>query len=491
MGAAASRPGPQSTRSDSRRKLSGAVDGGGAFLESRTAVLAGAKSDRKLFQAVCVLNPAVHFADEKGGPWESLRFTRQPGGRRPIVGESMASARRYRILHCEFCEDGTTGGSHQALFDTVRRVDPRRFEPVVVFYQENRFVARLRELGIEVHVWNRERRLERAPHEQQRRLGQLASAIGAVRRRVRLLRESRIDLVHLNNSAYLGFDDWLPAARWLGLPCVATMMGIPYEFPTARLKRAFIRRFDRVVAISDHVLDDMRRGGFPEAMLAQVDLGTDIEAFLGAVQAPAERVRESLGIPADRMLVVMVGHLREWKGHSVVVSALEQMSPELRQRLHVAFVGEARPSDEAHQQRLAARLAQAGATQEVSWLGGRADVPDLLNAADVALHASIRPEPFGLVVVEALALGKPVIAARLGGPIQIVTADTGILFDPDDPLELVDALERMLEGPELRKAMGVAARLRAQHFTAQRMADGMQSLWEELLAGRIPVSARS
>jgi glycosyltransferase involved in cell wall biosynthesis len=402
----------------------------------------------------------------------------------------MANATRYRILQCEFCDDGTTGGSHQALFDTARRLDPQRFQPVVVFYEENRFAPPLRELGIEVHVWSREHQLERAPWADGGRLRQLAAMIGAVRRRVRLLRESRIDLVHLNNTPEAGFDDWLPAAGWLGLPCVTTVMGIPYEFPTAPLRRLLTRRFDRLVAISDHVLASLRAGGYPESMLSKVNLGIDLEAFTGAVRVPAQRVRESLGIPADRMLIVMVGNLREWKGHAGVVSALEQMSPALRRRLHVAFVGSARPDDLAHQNRLIARLAAAGASDEVSWLGGRTDVPDLLKAADVALHASTLAEPFGLVLVEALALGKPLVAARRGGPIEIVTPESGILFDPDDPSELVAALERLLESPDLRQAMGAAARLRARDFTAQRMADGMQRLWEELLAGRTPVGAR-
>ena len=401
----------------------------------------------------------------------------------------MAKARRYRILHCEFCEDGTTGGSHQALVDIVRLVDRQRFEPIVVFYQHNRFIAPLRELGITVHAWDRERRLEREPHEQRRPLGKVASVIGGLRRRLRLLRDARIDLVHLNNSPSVGFDDWLPMARWLGIPCVTTVMGSPYEFPTAPLRRALTRRFDRLVAISDPVLESLRLGGYPEAMLTKVNLGVDLEAFTGRVRVPAERMRESLGIPADRLLIVMVGNLREWKGHSVVVSALEQMRPDTRRRLHVAFVGHARPDDQEHVQRLVARLAQAGATREVSFLGERIDVPDVLNAADVALHASSTfPEPFGLVLVEALALGKPLIASRRGGPIEIVSKDAGILFDPKDPRELVAAFERLLEHPELRKSMGAAARLRAQQFTARRMADGMQHLWEELLAGRTPAS---
>ena len=402
----------------------------------------------------------------------------------------MANASRYRILHCESCEDGTTGGSHQVLYDTVRLVDRQRFEPVIVFYQDNRFVEAMRELGIPVHVWTAERRLEREPHENQRRLAQLGSMIGAVRRRVRLLREERIDLVNLNNTPAIGFDDWLPAALWLGLPCVVTVAGRPYHLPIARLQRMLTRRFDRLIAAGEHVLESLRLGGYPESMLTKVDNGVDLERFTDRVRVPAAQMRERLGIPADRLLVVMVANLREWKGHSVVVSALEQMSPDTRRRLHVAFVGHARPDDQEHVQGLVARLARAGATREVSFLGGRTDVPDVLNAADVALHASSTyPEPFGLVLVEALALGKPLIASRRGGPVEIVSEDTGILFDPRDPLELVEAFERLLERPDLRKSMGAAARLRAQQFTARRMAEGMQRLWEELLAGRSPVGA--
>src|SRR5262245_50182817 len=270
----------------------------------------------------------------------------------------MADTRRYRILQCEFCDDGTTGGSHQALVDTARLADPGRFQPVVVFYEDNRFVAPLRERGIEVHVWKRERDIERAPHEQGHRIGKLASVIGAVRRRMRLLRDAKIDLVHLNNSPSVGYDDWLPAARWLGLPVVTSVMGTPYEFPSARVRRALTRRFDRVIAISVNVLGGLRRGGYLEPLLSKVDLGIDLEAFTGAVRTPPARVRETLGVAPDQVLIVMVGNLREWKGHGTVVAALEQMSPERRRRLHVAFVGVARPDDEAHQRRLIARLAQ-------------------------------------------------------------------------------------------------------------------------------------
>ena len=109
----------------------------------------------------------------------------------PILREpSMPDPRRYRILACEFCEDGTAGGSHQALFDTVRLVDRQRFEPVVVFYEDNRFVAtlaRARDRGPRLEARARDR--ARAPRAAAP-ARPASSVIGAVRRRVRLLRDA-------------------------------------------------------------------------------------------------------------------------------------------------------------------------------------------------------------------------------------------------------------------------------------------------------------
>jgi glycosyltransferase involved in cell wall biosynthesis len=360
---------------------------------------------------------------------------------------------------------------------------------VIVFYEDNRFAALLRELGARVHVWADERRLEREPHRTGGKLAKLGAVAGALRRRVRLLREERIDLVHLNNSPAAGFDDWLPAALWLRLPCITSVMGRPYHLLERRLQRALTLRFDRLLPVSEHVLENLRRGGYPDSLLTKVNVGVDVEDFVKRVRVPAERVRESLGVSPEHMLAVMVGNLRPWKGHHVVVSALEQMDPELRRRMHVAFVGAVRPHDEPYLAELRARLARAGAEADVSWLGSRTDVPDLLAAADVGLHASTFPEPFGLVLVEAMALGKPLIAAGRGGPLDVVTPGTGILFDPDQPSALIAAFERLLEQPELRKAMGAAARERAQLFTAQRTAEGVQHVWDELLAGRPPRAA--
>ncbi|MCH2185434.1 glycosyltransferase family 4 protein [Myxococcota bacterium] len=386
-----------------------------------------------------------------------------------------------KILYCESCSDGTTGGSHQALFDSIRLQDTQEFEAVVVFYEENRFVQPLRDLGVDVQIWAKIHAEERgnasAPSFARKGWGML----GGILRRRRFLRSRGIDLVHLNNSPHYGYDDWLPAARSLSIPCIVNVMGGPYEQPAGRIKRYWARQFDRYLCISRHVYQEIESAGFPKDRLAEVQLGIDLEDFRKRVRRSASAVRSDLEIRENQTLVAMVGNLQPWKGHSVVVSALEKLQPEDRNRLCVLFIGAIRDEDQEHVSTIRERIRKAGLQSSIRFLGARADVPDLLNAADLQLHASTFPEPFGLVLIEGLCLGTPLIAASLGGPQEILTPETGTLFDPSKPEELTKILSEHLRFPEKRRAMASLGPERARHFEARSMAEEHAAIYRSLL----------
>ena len=111
-------------------------------------------------------------------------------------------------------------------------------------------------------------------------------------------------------------------------------------------------------------------------------------------------------------------------------------------------------------------------------LGFRSDVSALMAACDIIVLPA-PAEPFGLVLIEAMALGKPVIAAAAGGPLEIVAdGETGLLFEPGNAESLSSAIRRLLADPDLRRRMGIAGRKRyAQKFTARRMAENMQKVY--------------
>lgn len=389
-----------------------------------------------------------------------------------------------RILLVEMNEDGTVGGSHQAQFDLVRHLDRSRFRPVVVFYQDNRFAREMREMGVEVHVLEelrrRELELRRGGGTLQRGLDILA---GAVLRRRRLIREFGAELVHLNNSPGTGADDWLPASRLAGVPCVTFAMGNTPRGLGA-IHESLARRFDRILVISDFVRRSLLEVGYPAALLSMTQIGVDLEEFRGRVRRTRDEVRSDLGIPDDRVVACMVGNLREWKGQHVVLEALSHLPEAARRSLLVLFVGAVGPSFQGYADRLQALVREHALEDGVRFLGGRTDIPDLLGASDLGLHASVLPEPFGLVVVEAMAMGLPVVATSIGAPGGVVVPGAGRTFDPADPPALAEALRELVDDPNLRKKLGEGARARAEAFDARQMVEAVENVYADLLGRR-------
>ena len=391
-----------------------------------------------------------------------------------------------RILYVEINEDGTVGGSYQCLYDLVRHLDRSCYEPVVVFYEQNPWVERLRALGVEVHAWDAIRRHERGAGAGPLRPLRLASRLlGGVWRRWRFLRRERIALLHLNNSPSVTFQDWLPAARLAGIPCITHARGNVFV-PRRRWQRLLITRYDRVLPISRAIAADVRATGIAESRITLVHDGVDLEAFRARLSRPPEAVRAELGVAPGTLLVAMVGHLRWWKGQREVLEALALLTPAERDRLLVVFVGDVAPAERDYREGLERRIGELGLERCARLLGRRDDVPDLMRAADVVLHASTVPEPFGLVVVEALALGRPVIASRFGGPADIVTPETGVAVDPTAPVELAAALRALAGDRAARVRIGAAGAERADAFTVRRTMDAVHRVYGELLRAGAP-----
>lgn len=386
-----------------------------------------------------------------------------------------------RILMVEANEDGTAGGSHQSQFDLARSLDRSRYEPVALFYQQNRYADMLRALGIEVHVWEAERAQERPSPPPFRRVKQVSRWLGAIARRARFLRRARIDLVHLNNSPGVGYHDWLPAARLTGRPCIVHAQ-MYFAQPTRVLWSRLIQRFDRYIAISRTVADYLaEQRGIPRDRIVTVYHATDHEGLSAKVRRPPTEVRTELGLTNGTALVTMVGHLRAWKGQDVVLDALARLEPAVRSRLRVVFAGGPGPGAAPYIERLQQTVRREGLADCVTFLGERTDVIDLMNAAEIVLHASTIPEPFGIVVIEGMALGKPVVASCLGGPAEIITPGAGVLFDPKRPEELARALRDLLDDPARRQALGSAARKRVRAFGLRQNVEGVERVYDQLL----------
>jgi glycosyltransferase involved in cell wall biosynthesis len=381
----------------------------------------------------------------------------------------------------EASADGTVGGSHQALLDLARNFDRSRYTPVAIFYEDNRIADALRAEGVEVFLWKGVRNRSGAGGNGGL-IRKLKERAGGMARCRAFLREQAIDIVHINNSPAIGWFDWLPAAHLLGIPCVAHSRA-PAE-AQSELESIMRRRFDCVIAISRFMDFTVRREGIPGDKVVLVYDGIDGGALVGSVRRKADEVRQSLGVSSEKLLVAMVGHLRSWKGQHIVLEALTHMPAELQRQICVVFVGGTAIDCGPYADSLRDTIRARGLEDCARLLGERSDAPEIMHAADVVLHASTDPEPFGLVVVEGMTLGKAVVASYLGGPGEVITPGSGIKFDPEAPEELAAVLAELVAHRDRVVQLGLRAQQRAAEFSARKTAAGVELVYEQLLRRR-------
>jgi glycosyltransferase involved in cell wall biosynthesis len=180
--------------------------------------------------------------------------------------------------------------------------------------------------------------------------------------------------------------------------------------------------------------------------------------------------------------VLLVGRLAHWKGQHIVLEAAKSFKNEPRVKFWLA--GDALFGEEAYKQELLQKITNDELTN-VSMLGHVDDIQGLMNTADLLIHTSVTPEPFGQVIVEGMAAGLPVIASNEGGPVEIVVqGETGLLIEPGDAAILADSIKWMLDHPEERRRMADNGMKRVkEHFVIENTVKDIVDYYKGLLAG--------
>lgn len=211
---------------------------------------------------------------------------------------------------------------------------------------------------------------------------------------------------------------------------------------------------DLMLAVSQAAADAVRRLR-PRARVERLGNGTRIVAVDPGDAAAARR---ELGAQPDDVLFAVFGRLQRGKGQDVFVEAAARVAARLSGARFAVVGSPTFASDQEFADRLRSRAAELGLGERVFFAGYRGDVQRLMAGCDVVCQTSRFSESFGLVIVEAMAQGRPVIATRVGGPEEIIrTEHDGLLVGPDDAPALADAMLRLGGDRALRQRMGAAA----------------------------------
>lgn len=177
-----------------------------------------------------------------------------------------------------------------------------------------------------------------------------------------------------------------------------------------------------------------------------------------------QEVRAELGAADCDVVIVCAARMEEWKGHHNLIEAIAALRTQSAWRVWIA--GAPNTPDEKSYFESLQRLAQErGVTDRIRFLGHRSDVPSLMAAADIHCQPNAAPEPFGVVFIEALQAGLPVVTFAAGGPREILDANSGVLISPGDQQRLTAALKKLIENPALRQKPGAAGPARARALT--------------------------
>jgi glycosyltransferase involved in cell wall biosynthesis len=359
------------------------------------------------------------------------------------------------------------GGAEAMLWSILRQLDRDRIDPTVVFLQAGPFERDVASLGFPTTV---------VP------AGRLRSPLGttrAVRGLAGVLRDRQPELV-LNWSPKTQLYGGT-AAKLAGMPdrVVWWQHGVPNGHWMDRLATALPTR---AVGCSSSASLAAQRRLTPRREGFVVHPGVEPRRRLGV--AEARELRRELGIPAERAVIGILGRLQPWKGQHRVIRAVAELQARGHDVHCLVVGGDAYGLSPEYERGLRALIPELGLEDRVTMTGQVEDPDRYVSLMDVLVNAS-DDEPFGIVLLEAMALEVPVVAPASAGPLEIVEPDvSGVLVDSPEPAELAAGVERLLADADWRREVAARGQERClSRFSASGAAERLCGSLTEIVRG--------
>lgn len=348
----------------------------------------------------------------------------------------MGQTRKIRVL--ETIRQGKIGGGESHVLDLVRSMDHSKFEPVVLSFTDGPMVNVLQELGIPVFVIRSEKAFD----------------LSVWKKVKRFMQEQRIDIVHVHGTRANTNVMW--AARRLKLPLIYTIHGWSFHnglSPLMRKARIAAEKFiTRNAKVNICVSDSNQKTGlhtFGRFNSIVIKNGINPEKFNPQAQYPD--IRAAYGIREDQLVIGFIARMTYQKAPVAMIEGFAKAAKE-NPNLVLLMIGEGELKEPA-----VAAVARLGLEDKVIFDNFRQDIPAVLNAMDIYCLPSLW-EGFPIGVLEAMAMGKTVIASDVDGTREAVDhAVNGWLIDPEAPQGLSDAIVHLAKNETLRASLQQAA----------------------------------
>lgn len=370
---------------------------------------------------------------------------------------------KIKVLYVESNTDGTIGGSYFSLYYLVSNLDRNIYTPHILFYTDNIFVKKYEKLGIKVTVYKQKPYLNLVKN--------FGKNLGAFKKIILFyqklhnsfrfyivntikyylfLKKNDIKIVHLNN-AVLGNHAWIMAAKLGGLKCIVHQRGI--LDCVDKMMQILSKTVDIIICISKAVEESLPRLGLNPKRIKTVYNAIDFNTFIE--KKLPEKLYSNYGLSPRDTVIGLIGNIKKWKGQEVLVDAIHILNTR-NIKLKCLLIGGVPEETDTYFKNLKFKVKELGLSDQIFFTGFVRNIQDFYKILKIVVHASIEPEPFGRVIIEAMAFKKPVIATKMGGPKEIIkNLENGVLIEPANPIALANAIEKVLTDDEFRKKISI------------------------------------
>ena len=292
----------------------------------------------------------------------------------------------------------------------------------------------------------------------------------------RIGKRHNVKIVHLNNilgSQLAG----IIASKLLNVPCVAHLRDFEdIDFIT----KLYASMIGHHIAISTAIKENLLDLEVPEHKMSIVWDAVDLKEFDS--NASYEYLLEEVNIKKGEKTFGIFGRIIEWKGIREFILSADYVFKEVS-NAKAFIVGDSSDGDKDYYHSMLTLVRNLGLDDKIVFTGFREDMPALMNMMEVVVHASIKPEPFGMVLIEAMAMGKPVVATKAGGPLDIIdNGESGFLADIGDYMEMGMKIAMLLKNPALSKNMGNKAKEKVVNcFCKEKHARAIEDIYDSLI----------
>jgi glycosyltransferase involved in cell wall biosynthesis len=211
--------------------------------------------------------------------------------------------------------------------------------------------------------------------------------------------------------------------------------------------------------------------------------GIDVDQKVNYSQEQINAVRtDFFKVTPNELVIALVGRINSWKGQPLLLDAFYLLTQKF-DNIKLVFIGSAPPNQENFEITLNEKIKEYHLEDKALIIPFQEEIGKFWDSIDIAVVPSTEPEPFGMVVIEAMLSEKPVVASNHGGPTEIVLPnETGFLFEPNNKESLAENIEKLIVDPNLRKTLGINGKKRAiDVFSVDNHVRHFEKIFEEIL----------